>query len=175
MKDHRLSNRFLGYAFLFFNLLLLLVVIRPGAGGNLNFRVDQFTVKNVVISDGKMKPSESVEYFLTTLDHPMNASETTRYMEGDLHQLFHNKEKGWVYLVKPRGENRKWSPAGHNPQPLLLDLQKKLSPFLGEFPHRFILVFYSPELDTLRIRFHPQKNGNLDFYRKMRDFLNGRL
>jgi hypothetical protein len=56
----------------------LLGIIGPSAGGNFHLRVDQFTVKQMVISDGKMKPTESVEYFLTSLDYPMNGSETKR-------------------------------------------------------------------------------------------------
>ncbi|MGD0624891.1 MAG: hypothetical protein ABSB32_09255 [Thermodesulfobacteriota bacterium] len=77
MKGHRLTESFGGSAFLFFNLLLL-GIIGPSAGGNFHLRVDQFTVKQMVISDGKMKPTESVEYFLTSLDYPMNGSETKR-------------------------------------------------------------------------------------------------
>jgi len=160
---------------IFLVFLSLLSTIGPSQGGDFNLKVDQYIVKNMTISDGKIRQSQSIEYFLTTLDHPMTASEEKRYMEGEIHQLFHNQERGWVYLLKQRGGEQKVTPVARLNHPLLLDLQKKLTPLLGEFPQRFIIVFYSPEFRALRIRFHPQKNEELGFYQQMMNLLNSKL
>jgi hypothetical protein len=148
----------------------------PSYGGSLTFGIDRFIVKNFTISNGKLTPSQTTEYLLTNFDHPMTLEEESKYMNGEIHQLFHNQEKGWVHVVKAGGEKeQKWRPTDETNTPLLATLKSKLTPFLDKFPQRFISIFYSQEVGVIRIRFHPQENENAEFYGQMMDLLNSNL
>ena len=104
----------------------------------------------------------------------MTREEEKRYMEGELHLLFHNQTEGWVPMVKPAGEE-KWRRSNELRTAPLRDLQDQLTPLLSQFPHRLILIFYSTELDMVRIRFHPQENENGDFYNQMMTLINSQI
>lgn len=160
--------------YLYFSFFV--IQTQPSNAETLSFRVDQFTVEHAIVTDGQLVYEDATEYYLTNMDHSMTLEEEVRYMEGELHQLFHNQTDGWVYLVRPAGKGkRKRFPSKDVSIPLLKDLQKRLTILLPEFPHRFVIVFYCLELGTLRIRFHPQENENAAFYHQMMHLLNSQF